>query len=121
MLDMWKKLWCKLLFLLVYGGILILWATKSWPCIIRTVTKLPCPGCGLTRAYLALFRLNLQAAFFFHPMFWSIPLLVLFFLMDGQLFRSQWKNTLLNTVLLGGFAVCYAIRLVVYLNGFLTI
>lgn len=44
-------------------------------CPIRFVTGIPCPGCGLSRAYLALLELDFAGAFRYHPLFWAVPLL----------------------------------------------
>lgn len=38
-------------------------------CPIRWATHLPCPGCGITRACLAAFRLDFVDAFHYHPLF----------------------------------------------------
>ena len=46
-------------------------------CPFKLLTGVPCPGCGMTRAYLYLFEGDIQGAFYFHPLFWLIPLLVL--------------------------------------------
>ncbi len=45
-------------------------------CPIRYVTGIPCPGCGLTRAYWAVLHLDFAAAFSYHPLFWLIPFLL---------------------------------------------
>jgi hypothetical protein len=37
-------------------------------CALRRFAGLPCPGCGLTRAFLALSRGDLEAAIHFHPL-----------------------------------------------------
>lgn len=39
------------------------------PCIFNKLTGLSCPGCGNTRAVLALLRLDLIGAFTYNPMF----------------------------------------------------
>ena len=44
-------------------------------CIIRSSIGLPCPGCGMTRAYARLFMLDIRGAFAWHPMFWAVPAL----------------------------------------------
>ncbi|MDI1430085.1 DUF2752 domain-containing protein [Polyangium sorediatum] len=41
-------------------------------CILHLTLGLPCPACGLTRAALALLRLDLAAATTFHPL--ALPL-----------------------------------------------
>lgn len=42
-------------------------------CVFKTVTGLSCPGCGMTRAWLAALRLDLVAAVAYHPLFWIVP------------------------------------------------
>lgn len=39
------------------------------PCPVRQITGLYCPGCGNTRATLALLRLDLQAVFAYNLMY----------------------------------------------------
>lgn len=36
-------------------------------CWVRRVTGVPCPGCGLTRSFVATAHLDFAAAFAFHP------------------------------------------------------
>lgn len=52
------------------GGVLyLLLKLLGWlpsQCPFRTVTGLPCPGCGLTRASMALLRGDWKAAFAYH-------------------------------------------------------
>lgn len=52
------------LFYLVYGL-----AGISTGCSIKGFTGVPCPGCGMTRAYLLLLKGNLAGAFYYHPLF----------------------------------------------------
>lgn len=39
------------------------------PCLFRSITGLECPGCGNSRAALALLRLDIAAAFGYNPLF----------------------------------------------------
>lgn len=52
------------------------------PCLLRSVTGLQCPGCGNSRAALALLRLDIAAAFGYNPLF-----LVEFFYLAWVLFH----------------------------------
>jgi hypothetical protein len=106
-----------LLLALLICGLLLCWVLFQWPCVIRTVLGIPCPGCGLSRAWLAALRLDLSAAFSYHPLFWTIPLLGLYMLWDGKLFKNPWLNKLFPAVALGAYLLCYGIRLVAYLRG----
>ena len=107
----------KLTGLALMAGLLVFWVAMGWPCIPRRLTGIPCIGCGLSRAWLAALRLEFSAAFYFHPMFWSVPVLALFFLYDGELFRSRRFNRWCLGLMTAGWLVCYAIRLVAYLKG----
>ena len=54
-------------------------------CPIRYVTGIPCPGCGITRAVLALLRLDFTEAFHFHPLVFLLPVLALLWLLPKKL------------------------------------
>ncbi len=54
---------------------LLFWKTGIG-CPIRYATGVPCPGCGMTRAWLAVLHGDLAAAFAYHPLFWAVPLAV---------------------------------------------
>lgn len=46
-------------------------------CPVAGTFGIPCPGCGLTRATLALLRGDVRTAFQFHPLVWLLgPLFV---------------------------------------------
>lgn len=38
------------------------------PCLFRTIARIPCPSCGMTRAWEALGRLEFALAFRMHPL-----------------------------------------------------
>ena len=72
-------------------------------CILRRLTGVPCPGCGMTRALLCAAQLRFADAFRYHLMVWSVPILMLAFWKDGKLFQSKRANIILYSVLLMGF------------------
>ena len=93
--------------------VLLLLVAVAWqiPCVWKTVFGIPCPGCGMTGAWRELLCGHVGAAFSEHAMFWSVPLLYLYILADGRLF----KNTLLNygvLIAIGvGFLVVWGVHL----------
>ena len=111
----------KMKILLAGALLLLLWMTLKLPCVPRTITGVICPGCGMSRAWLAALALDFPAAFAYHPMFWSVPVFFLFWLYDCRLL----KNRTLNNWILGGLTVafvgCYLIRLIVFSGGGLAI
>ena len=66
------------------------------PCLIKWAFGIECPGCGITRAYVSLFRLDIRQAFLYNRMFWAVPIFGLFYLFDGRLFKNKWVNNLLQ-------------------------
>ncbi len=101
----------KLAFLLLCGGILLAVYLLEIPCPILTHLGFPCPGCGMTRAYLSLLRLDVKGAFTSNGAFWTVPFFFLLLLKDGRLVRSDRANTALTVLLLSCVAVSYAASL----------
>lgn len=54
-------------------------------CLSRFVFHLPCPFCGMSRAWISFLNLNISDAFYFHPLFWLAPLYVMVL--------ADWINT----------------------------
>lgn len=44
-------------------------------CPIKFATGISCPGCGMTRAWVAALHLRFGLAMAYHPLFWSVPLI----------------------------------------------
>ena len=80
------------------------------PCLFRRLTVVPCPGCGASRAALALFRPppDIPAA---------LPVWLWLFLTDGAPFhnRKLGRWLLIGSVVIVG--IVYLIRLTLFLTG----
>lgn len=111
------KLPLKLGLLAAFALLLLVWWRNDWGCLLQRNTGIPCPGCGLTRAWVAAVELDLVAALTWHPMFWSVPVLVWFLFYDMEPLRSQRWNHWLLGLILAGWAVAYALKLVTYFSG----
>ena len=81
-------------------------------CIVKSIVGFPCPGCGMTRAVISALRLDFTAAFALHPMFWSVPILALYFLYDGRLFNNKKINYGILIAIGMGFLFNWIARLV---------
>ncbi len=101
------KIFATLVLLLVAGGAYFL----KIPCVFLTLTSIPCPGCGMTRALISAITLDFSRAFSYHMMFWSVPILYLAMLLDGKLFPKRWANALLYSVIAIGFLINWLFRL----------
>lgn len=106
-----KSLRTKLIDLLAIAAVVGVFYILDLPCVFQALFRIPCPGCGMTRAYISLLHFDLEQAFAYHPMFWSVPLLLLLYFTDGKLFRSKWLNLSVLIALLAGFLLNWIIRL----------
>lgn len=81
-------------------------------CVFRFVTGVPCPGCGMTRAWLAALRGDLAAAVAYHPLFWAVP--VAFALVFAQERWARWRRVCVIAagVLAAAFVALWVVRLV---------
>ena len=83
------------------------------PCIIYHVIGLPCPACGLTRAFISLVRLEFGQAFIWHPFFFVVPfvpLLALEHMPKGRSISPKLRNAIAFAVL-GLFIVLWIVRM----------
>lgn len=48
------------------------WIPNVWVCPFLAVTGLPCPGCGMSRACLALLAGDFEGAMRLHPRAWMV-------------------------------------------------
>jgi Protein of unknown function (DUF2752) len=65
----------------------------SWPCPIRHGLGIPCPGCGITRAILALLQGDWSRAIAIHA-FAPLALLTLIFIAAGAILPQRQKSRL---------------------------
>ncbi len=75
--------------LLLAAGTLMLNTVFKVGCLLKLIFGVPCPVCGMTRAYISLLSLNLEAAMYYNPAFWVFPLICLF----GALAATDKKRT----------------------------
>ncbi len=62
-------------------------------CIIKNITGLPCPTCGMTRAYKYFLQGEFKDAFYYHPLFLLvIPVAVIIFFRKDPLIEKVYKN-----------------------------
>lgn len=103
-----REKWTFLAIGLVLLGV---WLVFQPGCPFRNLTGVPCPGCGMSRAWLRALRLDLAGAFSLHPMFWSVPVFFWLFWRDFRPFRRRWQNFALLFLLTAGLMVCYGYRM----------
>ncbi len=107
-ISQWKS---KIALTLVYLACVAVMYSYNISCLFVKYLGFVCPGCGMTRALLAAVSLDFRAAFFYHPMFWSLPILYLYFLSDKGLFNNKLLDRILLIGIGAGFLINWLIKL----------
>ncbi len=107
-ISQWKG---KIIFTILYLGAVALLFSMGITCIFRQYLGFVCPGCGMTRAILSALRLDFAAAFRYHPMFWSMPILYLYFLLDEGVFRKKLWDRIVLWGIAAGFVINWLLKL----------
>lgn len=102
----------KLIFTCIYLALIFVLYKLGAGCIFLKFLHLPCPGCGMTRALLSAVRFDFLSAFNYHGMFWSMPVLYLYFLFDGSLFRNKKVNKTVFILMAIGFGINWIFHLI---------
>ncbi len=103
--------------LCIHIGVLLalLFILFVWKCPVQLFLGIPCPGCGVSRAYLACLRLDFREAFRLHPLFFTVAPTVLYAAHRRVLLRRfpipRKAEYLTGGLLILAFFVVYIIRL----------
>lgn len=85
-------------------------------CPIRLITGIPCPACGLTRAYVSLFQGNFALAFNYHPLYFLLPAVLLCVILLLSIekkpnCKARLPLILFSLLLIIIFVIVYIVRL----------
>lgn len=78
-------------------------------CPIKYITGISCAGCGMSRAWFSLLRLDISSAFMYHPLFFVPPVALVIFLFKNKINKKLYN--LLLYIMLGTFIAVYIYRL----------
>ena len=79
-------------------------------CPIKFLFGISCPGCGMTRAWISLLRLDVKKAFYYHPL-WVVP--AVYILLYAIKLKSNKKaNNSVLFVIIILFLCTYLCRLI---------
>jgi hypothetical protein len=83
---------------IIAGGYLFLYLISVFDsgyentlCVIKNITGYPCPGCGMGRASIELFKGNIAQSLHFH--LWAIPLHLALIISFFWMLRDVLKNS----------------------------
>lgn len=85
-------------------------------CPFKLIFKIPCPGCGITRAYICVLRLEFKKAFEFNHVFWAVPILFFLLITEGKQSGKKWINIAVYSVVLFVFIInwIYEVRSLIF-------
>lgn len=106
-----KALKNKLCLTILYAFILIVFWSLHIPCLFEYFLHISCPGCGMSKAFFCAMEFDFIGAFSSHPMFWSMPILYVYFLVDF----NGLKNKFFHYIIQGGIAVGFTVNWLVKL------
>ena len=94
----------------VFAAAGLIWAVGGTACYVRGIFGVPCPGCGLTRAWLSFFHGDFFHALRWHPLFWSVPILAAAFIFRSKIGPKRAEAVFIVFLVL--FAAVYAVRMI---------
>ena len=107
-----ERLKSKLALLIAFIVVYLLMVIFDTTCIVKFVFGIPCPGCGLTRAWVSFFRLDFRSAFEYHPLFWTVPISLYYILYDLAPFKNKFLNYGVPITIIAMFFINWIVRLV---------
>lgn len=116
--DRYRKELCIGLFVAVILTLYWVFIGKIQLCVLRLFTGIPCPGCGLTRAAVAMMQGEVTESLKMHPLLLPILLILLLAVID-KIFKKRilshckWLYISVFVVLLA----LYAVRMFLYFPG----
>lgn len=107
-----KEIKNKLLLTFFYIAILIILWLFNVPCFFKHFLGIECIGCGMTRAVLSALKFDFKTAFMYHSMFWSLPILYIYFLFDGKVIGKKFIDTGILVAIIIGFLLNWILKFV---------
>ena len=60
-------------------------------CIFKSITSLPCPGCGMTRAFIEILKMDFINSFKYN--IFALPLVIFYFVILGISIFDKFRGT----------------------------
>lgn len=111
-----KKLYLPLILIIVTYTVFYM---AGIGCPIKFLTGISCAGCGMTRAYLSILRLDFASAFHYHPLWPLAPFLLALVIFHNRI-APRLRNTLF-VLFITAFLAVYICRLFSANNTIVTV
>ena len=94
--------------LIIVIAVIIYSEVFSSACLFKLTPGLPCPSCGITRAWLFFLQGDLNSALYYHPLFWIVIVIGVLFIYQKKVDNKIWLGIIV--LILG----VYFYRMAVY-------
>lgn len=104
-----------LIFGIYYGAVTIF--NTGTRCVYKNLFGIPCPGCGMTRSYVHVLEGNWKGAFYDHPLFITVPIIIVVswilfkFNLNPRVYKVLSGILIFIAIL---FILLYIVRMVLY-------
>lgn len=106
--------------LLIGIGLVVLWMSiTNLGCPIKRITGISCAGCGMSRALLAAVHLQFDKAFYYHPLFWLCPIIIVLYAWWEKISPAIRKH--IFRLIIISFCFVYVLRLFFIKNNIVVI
>lgn len=95
--------------------VIVLVYILDYHCLFQTYLRIPCLGCGMSRAWKSVAFGQWDMAFEYHRAFYLVPIAGLYLLKGGLLFRNKLWDIILIMIIVLGFLENYLHRFFAYL------
>jgi len=93
------------------------WLGSGTKCVVKNISGIPCPSCGMTRSYLHVLEGDFQAAFYDHPLFFTVPfILIIAYILSVKYEDKKLTRilTILLFIIIAAFIIVYIYRMINY-------
>lgn len=88
-----------------------------WRCPLEYLFGIPCPCCGMTRAFKSMARLDFAASFSYHPLFLPTGLAI-WYIFHKDVLPERFRLKKKTARILGGVLLFLLLALYIYRVGF---
>lgn len=103
------KLYAALCIVTVILLYVFLEAVLGITCPIKWITGISCAGCGMSRAWVSVFHLNIERAMYYHPLFGLPPVILIVYLFKKKINVKFYKVFMFTSLAL--FVIVYLFRI----------
>lgn len=82
-------------------------------CPFEIIFGIPCPACGITRAWICALKLDFSNAFYYHPLFLLIiPIMIVLIYKDYKYIDIFYKSNIFWLLLIVTVVLTYILRMI---------